>query len=108
MASDAEKVLLDGGAGANVTGAAFHWTGGRGVFTLISGTLGGSTVALQWSPDGSTWMNVDRTGDTFVTFTSAPQAGGFELPVCQIRAAVTGGAGIANLLAKVLGTRIGA
>lgn len=74
---------------ANVNGAAFDWPGGRGVFSAF-GTFGGGTVALQWSPDGgTTWLAVDRGTDTFTTLTAAG-AGGFELPACQIRAALTG------------------
>lgn len=106
MPSDTHANLLDGTQ--NTTGAGMRWDGGRGVFALISGTMGGCTVALQFSLDGgTTWLNVDRTGDTFVTFTTTGSSGGFELPPCQIRASVTGGAGISNLLAKATGTRVG-
>ena len=106
MASDTTANLLTNAA---ATGVGKRWDGGRGVFVLKSGTIGGATVALQWSPDGgTTWLNVDRAGDTFVTFTAVGSAGGFELPPCQVRAAVTGGAGISGLYAQVIGTRVGA
>lgn len=65
------------------------WTGGRGVFAAW-GTFGGGTLTLQWSPDlGVTWMNVDRSGDTFVTLTAAGQ-GGFELGPCRLQVVLTG------------------
>lgn len=74
---------------ADTTGAAVSWLGGRGVFSA-AGTFGGGTCKLQWQPDGgTTWIDVDRSGDTFVTFT-ANGAGGFELPACQIRAVLSG------------------
>lgn len=73
----------------STTGAAFSWPGGRGVFSAI-GTFGGGTCKLQWSPDsGVTWLDVDRSGDTFVTFTAAG-SGGFELPQCSVRAVLSG------------------
>lgn len=74
-------------------GSAQDWNGGDGVFA-VWGAFGGTTVKLQWSPDdGSSWLDVDRSGDTFVTFTSAG-SGGFSLPQCKIRAVATGGAGL--------------
>lgn len=73
------------------TGAVVEWPGGRGTFAVFLGTFSGATVKLQWSPDdGTTWLDVDASGDTFVTKT-AVGAGNFELPICKIRAAVTGG-----------------
>jgi hypothetical protein len=75
--------------GANANGAAFDWPGGRGVFSAF-GAFGAGTCKLQFSPDaGVTWLDVDRSGDTYVTFT-ANGSGGFELPPCQIRAVLTG------------------
>lgn len=85
---NARYVLL---ANASATGAAIEWAGGRGAFSVYSGTFGGASVALQWSPDGgTTWLPVDASGDTYTTKT-AVGSGNFELPACQIRAAVTGG-----------------
>jgi hypothetical protein len=82
---NSEYQLLDNVA---ATGAAFDWPGGKGVFTVYSATFGGGTVKLEWSPDaGSTWLDVDASGDTYVTLT-AVGAGLFELPPCQIRAHV--------------------
>jgi len=73
------------------TGQAKPWRGGRGVFSVPEATFGGATVKLQWQPIGSSaWLDVDQGGDTFVTLTAAG-AGGFELPECYIRAAVSGG-----------------
>lgn len=82
-----EVVLM---ANATATSNAFNWAGGKGVFTPYIGTFSGATVKLQWSPDaGTTWLDVDKSGDTFVTFT-AVGSGGFELPGCKIRANVSG------------------
>lgn len=75
---------------AAATGAAQPWPGGRGVFTVPSATFSGATVKLQWSPDGTNFLDVDRSGDTFVTLT-ATGAGLFELPPCSIKATVSGG-----------------
>lgn len=75
-------------------GAAFDWRGGRGVFSSI----GTGAAKLQWSPDnGTTWLDVDRSGDTFVTLTAAG-AGLFELPPCLIRAVSSGT--VTNLTAE--------
>lgn len=72
--------------------AALAWPGGRGVFTAW-GTFGGGTLKLQQSPDdGTTWIDVDRSGDTFVTFTVNGE-GGFELGECTLRVSLSGGAG---------------
>jgi hypothetical protein len=71
---------------------AVNWAGGRGVF-MAWGTFGGGTCKLQMSPDdGTTWINVDRTGDTFVTLTANGE-GGFELPKCKLRANLAGSTG---------------
>jgi hypothetical protein len=60
------------------------WHGGRGIATAW-GNFGGGTATLQMSPDnGTTWINVDRPGDTYVTFT-ADGSGGFELGLCLLR-----------------------
>lgn len=76
---------------AAATGSAVSWPGGRGVFSVYSGTFSGATVKLQWSPDdGTTWLDVDSAATTFVTLT-AVGSGLFELPACMIRAFVSGG-----------------
>ena len=101
MPSDTEWDLLSNGS---ATGSAVRWTGGRGVFTVYSATFSGATIKLQWSPDyGTTWLDVDRSGDTYVTFT-AVGAGIFELPPCVVRANVSGSP--SAVYAKVIGTRV--
>ena len=76
---------------AAATGSGVSWPGGRGVFSVYAGTFSGATVKLQWSPDdGTTWLDVDSAGSTYVTLT-AVGSGLFELPVCTIRAFVSGG-----------------
>jgi len=79
------------GAGGQV-----QWNGGPGVFSS-TGTPGGSSVRLEYSPDpdangnGVTWIPVDRSGDTYVTFTTLPAGGEFDLPPGPIRANAVGG-----------------
>jgi len=77
------RLLADG-----VT-TAINWPGGRGVF-MATGTFGSGTIKLRASFDGgSTFVDVDRSGDTYVTFT-ANGSGGFELPKCQLLASLSG------------------
>ena len=86
--NDGRFKLIDNAA---VTGAAIDWPGGRGTFSVPVGTFSGATVKLQWSPDdGTTYQDVDRSGDTYVTLAAAG-AGLFDLPVCKIEAVVSGG-----------------
>ncbi|WP_439392585.1 hypothetical protein ACRQ5Q_24495 [Bradyrhizobium sp. PMVTL-01] len=80
------------------------WPGGRGVFAVV-GTFNGATVKLQWTPDGTNWLDVDQNGDTFVTKTAAGH-GGFELPQCQVRAAQSGSGGATSLTTTVGGLRV--
>ena len=69
--------------------AQIYWAGGRGTFSAV-GTFGAGTCKLQWSPDdGTTWIDVDKSGDTFCTFTSNG-GGGFELAQCHLRCALAG------------------
>lgn len=86
--NDGRIKLLDNAA---ASGSGVDWPGGRGTFSVPVGTFSAATVKLQWSPDdGTTYMDVDRSGDTYVTFTAAG-AGLFDLPVCKIKAVVSGG-----------------
>jgi hypothetical protein len=86
--NDGRIKLIDNAA---VSGNAADWSGGRGTFSVPAGTFSGATVKLQWSPDdGTTWLDVDRSGDTYVTLTAAG-GGLFDLPVCKIKAVVSGG-----------------
>lgn len=74
---------------ANGTTAPTFWSGGRGTFSAW-GTFGGGTAKLQQSPDnGTTWIDVDRAGETYVTF-SVNSEGGFELSPCLIRVSLAG------------------
>lgn len=88
MASDTVETLLSNAA---ATGSAVRWHGGRGVFSVPTGTFSGATVKLQWSLSESTgYLDVDKSGDTYVTFTAAG-AGLFELPRCWVKAVISGG-----------------
>lgn len=85
----AQNYPLFAAQAANADSSGIDWPGGRGSF-VAAGTWGGATAKLQWSPDGgTTWLDVDRSGDTYVTLT-ANGAGGFELPPCRIRANLAG------------------
>lgn len=76
-----------------------EWPGGKGSFTA-QGAFGSGTVKLQFSVDGgSVWMDVDRSGDTYVTLAAAG-GGLFELPACKLRANLAGSTA-ASLSAKV-------
>ena len=66
------------------TGAAMEWDGTLGHMTA-QGTYSGTTAKLQYSVDGSTWIDVG----TNVSFT-ANGGGNFELPRCQVRGRVAG------------------
>lgn len=71
---------------ASATGDWEQWDGGTGVFSA-AGTFSGATVKMQFlGPDGSTAIDVGT--DTTLT---AAGGGGFVLPPCRIRAAVSGG-----------------
>jgi len=84
MAATASAILL---SNASATGSGVAWPGGIGAFQAL-GTFGGATVKLQaLLVDGSTWSDVGVD----VTLTAAGM-GGFLLPPCLIRAAVSGGA----------------
>lgn len=74
---------------ANGATAPVQWSGGEGA-AYAWGTFGGGTVTLQLSPDGgTTWFNVDRPGDTYVTF-AANGTGGFKLGLCKLRFVLAG------------------
>lgn len=88
---------------ANGSGSPIVWGGGEGQFTAF-GSFGGGTVTLEWSPNnGTTWLPVDRSGDTYVTFT-ANGSGRFTLQPCLIRANLAG-ATSPNVNAIVYGNR---
>lgn len=66
---------------ASATGAALYWAGGRGLF-VAEATFGGGSVALEYQGPSGAWLSTPAV--------SLTAAGGviFELPPCQIRAAV--------------------
>ena len=83
----------------NGDGPSRNWFGGRAVVSAW-GTWGGATAKLRWSPDeGVTWMDADKSGDTYVTFTDNG-SGEVVLPPCKIRFTVSGGTG-ASISAKI-------
>lgn len=79
-----------------------RWGGGEGEFRAF-GTFGGGTLTLQMSDDNSTFWNVDKTGDTYVTLT-ANGGGAFRAGPCYLRANLAGATG-PSIAASVLGTR---
>lgn len=66
---------------ASATGAGVQWPGGRGLFTAEA-TFGGGSVALEYRGPNGSWLNTPVV--------SLTAAGGvlFELPPCEVRAAV--------------------
>jgi hypothetical protein len=74
---------------ASGSSASMRWHGGAGSF-MVWGAFGGGTAKLEMSPDeGTTWIAVDRSGDSYVTF-SANGEGGFDLGPCLLRVTLTG------------------
>lgn len=90
--NDGKIALFTAQAADGSSASTIEWPGGEGVFAA-SGTFGSGTCKLQWSADypsaAATWLDVDRSGDTFVTFT-ANGSGAFDLPHCWIRANLAG------------------
>ena len=68
---------------ANATSAWLPWRGGSGTF-LVEATWGGGTVTLEMKGPNGTAIAVGT--DTTKT---ANGGGNFELPPCELRAAVT-------------------
>jgi hypothetical protein len=87
VSAGASMTLL---SAASATGTGQTWAGGDAAFAVY-GTFGGSTVALQVSPDaGTTWIDVNGTAQT-----AAGGAGPVSIPTgWRVRASVTGGAGV--------------
>lgn len=78
------NALLELLAVATATGAWMQWPGGKGVFSVDATNFNGATIALEYkSPLGN--AIVAGVGTTF----TAADGGVFELPPCQIRAAVS-------------------
>jgi hypothetical protein len=69
-------------AGSDATSAAKIWPGGVGIF-MAEATFGGGSVKLQYKLPNANW--IDAGPDTSLT---ANGGGVFELPPCEIRAAV--------------------
>ncbi len=77
--------LLDG---ASSSGSWVAWPGGRGHFQAF-GTFGGSTVALEFSPDQSTALDLGSDAEL-----TAAGVRVFELAPGFVRASITGGSGV--------------
>ena len=87
--STTDRLSLFSAQGSNASGTGAVWQGGRGIFAAW-GTFGSGTCKLQWSPDGgTTYIDADRSGDTYVTFT-ANGVGEFDLPRGYVRAVLSG------------------
>jgi hypothetical protein len=91
----ADSLVYPLASAASVTGAAVPIRGGR-YMALFDGTAGGSTVSLQIQcPDG-TWSTVGALGGNAVvqTTTLPYSVTPIDLPAGNVRAAITGGAGV--------------
>lgn len=88
---DASQYLL--ASGASATGAWVPITGGEYAFFLESATNGG-TLSLQIQSPSGTAMDVQVFSGAFVrTTTTVPYSQlQVELPACNVRVALTGGA----------------
>ncbi len=83
---NAQIVLLNE-TGAN--GPAKNWAGGRGSL-FVSGTFGGATVGLSWSPsEAGTFRDCGESCRL-----TAAGAINIELPPGWVKATITGGAGV--------------
>ena len=78
----------------NGSSSVVDWTGGTGTFWAW-GTFGGATVALEASPDGTTWIPIG-TGVSF----AQNGIGAFALSPCKLRATVSGATGTTNVNAS--------
>lgn len=87
----ASVLLLSNGS---ATSAAKPWPGGRGLFSAEA-TFGGGSVALEYSGPNGTWLATPAV--------SLSANGGvlFELPPCNIRAAVVTATGVYATAARI-------
>jgi hypothetical protein len=89
---------------ASANGVSASWPGGDGVFSAY-GTFASGICSLQYTLDaGTTWINVDRSGDTFVTL-SASGGGLFSLPPCSIRAVLASATSTTSITAQAQTSR---
>jgi len=97
-ADDNSYALL---SNASATGAAVNIRGGQYTFSA-EGTIGGATIALQVQSPNGTWETVSVFSNSAVLTTALPYAlTGIDLPAGNVRASITGGAGVsvsANLV----------
>jgi len=86
--------MILNGKTTNGSSAVVDWTGGTGTFWAW-GTFGGATVALEASPDGTTWIPVG----TAVAF-AQNGIGAFSLSPCKLRATVSSASGTTSVNAS--------
>ena len=79
---------------ANGSSQVIEWTGGTGTFWAW-GTFDGASVALEASPDGTSWISVGSA----VRFTQ-DGVGAFALSPCKLRATVSGAGAATNVSAS--------
>lgn len=94
----ATTIQLLGAGGSTSTGSAMSWPGGAGTFGATCAGWNGANLSLQFQPpggDGTTWVAVGV--DTSI---SANGGGNFNLPPCQIRAAISGAVPSSNVFAS--------
>lgn len=82
------------------TGGWFKWPGGKGTL-FARGTFGGATVSLETNTNPAAAPGAEVAGAVANTGLTANGAINFELPPCDIRGAVAGGAP-ANLFAHAV------
>ena len=93
----AQFTLLDGQTAAGI-GPVANWVGGAGVCALF-GNFDGATATLEFSYDGVNWISTAPEGAF-----SATTAIGFFLPICNLRAVVTGAGAATNITFEIRDT----
>jgi len=92
--SSAPHMLFSSQASDGPSGL-IDWRGGEGTFA-VWGAFGAATCKLQVSFDaGSNWIDVENTALT------AAAAKNFRLPVCMLRADLSGAGGGTSVSARV-------
>lgn len=87
-ADDALYTLLSNGS---ATGSAVAVKGGEYQF-MVDGTVGSSTISLQFQSPSGVWIDAQVFTGSIVKFTALPGSQtAIDLPACNVRCACTGG-----------------
>ena len=78
-----DNILFGTGLSASNDQVVFDWAGGRGAFSVTSGTWGGGSVTLEMTMDGSAWFSAGIGGAV-----TADEINIGELPPCKVRVTI--------------------